>query len=135
MTAVYSHLVFDDDRVDAFARESQRGIDLTLLTALDLPWVADGLQRDGPHVREPVDRLVRSFLVAWGVDWTVVHGQGEARTTQALAAIRPLLARRAAAGDGLFTRLLQSRSGPSRPMPRCERCDSGACEHLRVTRA
>ena len=38
--------------------------DLTLLTALDLPWVADGLQRDGPQVREPVDTLLRAALHA-----------------------------------------------------------------------
>lgn len=147
MTAVYSRLVFDDGSLDDFARQCHAGIDLTLLTALDLPWVADGLQRDGPHVREPVDRLVRERLVAWGAEWTVVSGHGEARVECAVAALRPALARwiersGAPAGedppahpgparqDGLFTRLMQSRTGPSRPMPRCERCDSPACEHL-----
>jgi nicotinamide riboside kinase len=135
MTAVYSRMVFDDGSLDAYARECHATIDLTLLTALDLPWRADGLQRDGPHVRAPVDRLVRERLVAWGGDWTVISGAGEARLGCAIDALRPALARwieGAAARNepGLFTSLLASRTGPARPMPRCERCDSGACEHL-----
>ena len=55
MTAVYSAMLFDDASLVADAIAFQRRCDLTLLTALDLPWVADGLQRDGPHVRAPVD--------------------------------------------------------------------------------
>lgn len=138
MTAVYSRLLFDDGSLDAFARDSHAGIHLTLLTALDVPWVADGLQRDGPHVREPVDRLVRARLVDWGVAWTVVSGLGEARVDCAIDALRPSLARwieQAAGGRGdrragLFTGLSQARTGPARPMPRCERCDVPGCEHL-----
>jgi nicotinamide riboside kinase len=133
MTAVYSRMVFDDGSLDAYARECHAGVDLTLLTALDLPWIADGLQRDGPHVRVPVDRLVRERLVAWGARWTVVSGADEARVECAVEAVRPALARwieGAEAGAGLFTGLLASRTGPARPMPRCERCDSGVCEHL-----
>lgn len=131
MTAVYSRLLFDDGSIDAFAREAQAAIDLTLLTALDLPWIADGLQRDGPHVRAPVDALVRERLVAWGGDWSVVAGSGEARVASALDALRPALARWVEArGGGLFTRLLAGRTGPARPMPRCENCDAGDCEHL-----
>jgi hypothetical protein len=58
MTAVYSHTVFGDDSLDAspcLCKQHRTLVSLTLLTALDLPWVADGLQRDGPQVREPVD--------------------------------------------------------------------------------
>ena len=56
MIAVYSRLLFGDRSLDAAgAGAAPRAMALTLLTALDLPWVADGLQRDGPHVREPVD--------------------------------------------------------------------------------
>ena len=57
MTAVYSELVFGDTSLYAMAEQAHRRCDLTLLTALDLPWQADGLQRDGAHVREPVDAL------------------------------------------------------------------------------
>jgi nicotinamide riboside kinase len=60
MTAVYSHLLFDDESLYDFALAHQRIYDATLVTGLDLPWVADGLQRDGPKVREPVDALLRT---------------------------------------------------------------------------
>ena len=51
MTAVYSGLLFDDRSLDRYALEQQRRCHLTLLTALDIAWVAAGLQRDGPQVR------------------------------------------------------------------------------------
>lgn len=135
MISVYSELLFDDRSLDEFARPCQQAADATLLTALDIPWVADGLQRDGPHVRGPVDALVRARLVAWRVDWSLVAGQGDARVAAALDALRPLLRRRAerdagASPDGLFGRLLGSRSGPPGPAWVCERCDDPACEHL-----
>ena len=148
MISVYSELLFDDVSLDAVARPFQQGLDATLLTALDLPWIADGLQRDGPHVRGPVDALVRARLNAWRVDWSLVSGTGAQRADHAIDALRPLLRRRATPGaDGgtpgtdstsgttsvgsrLFSRLLDSRGGPPAPAWVCERCDEPACEHL-----
>jgi nicotinamide riboside kinase len=72
MTAVYSHTVFGDDSLDASALQAHRRVSLTLLTALDLPWVADGLQRDGPQVREPVDDRLRQLLARGAVAWSLV---------------------------------------------------------------
>jgi len=66
MVAVYSDLLFDDRSIEPVARECQRAMDATLLTSLDLPWVADGIIRDGPHVRAPVDARVRARLADWG---------------------------------------------------------------------
>jgi len=60
---------------------------LTLLTALDLPWRPDGLQRDGPHVRDPVDAKIRAALGAGGLPYCVVAGHGPARLQAALAAV------------------------------------------------
>jgi HTH-type transcriptional regulator, transcriptional repressor of NAD biosynthesis genes len=85
--AVYSKFLFADTSLHAFAAEHQRQYDLTLLMALDLPWVADGLQRDGPHAREPVDALLRQALEHAGVPYTVVHGQGADRLKEAVTAI------------------------------------------------
>ena len=133
MISVYSDVLFDDRSLDAVARPAQQAADSTLLTALDLPWVADGLQRDGPHVRAPVDALLRARLHVWRIDWALVSGQGEARVDAAVDALRPLLRRhaeRAPTGAGLFSRLLGSRSGPPGPAWVCERCDDPACEHL-----
>jgi nicotinamide riboside kinase len=91
MIAVYSEQVFGDTGLYAEAEAWQRRCDVTLVTALDLPWQADALQRDGPHVREPVDAKVRAALMRAGCAWTRVAGFGATRTHAALAAIRPVL--------------------------------------------
>jgi len=95
MTAVYSRIVFADRSLDAPAAALHRGIDLTLLTALDLPWVADGAQRDGPQVRGPVDSTLRELLSAHQLPWVAVSGSGSARLERAVAAVAPLLRDRA----------------------------------------
>ena len=87
MIAVYSDIVFGDAGLYAEAEAEQRRYGLTLLTELDLPWRADGLQRDGPHVRAPVDSLVRAALARAGVPFVSVGGNGDARSAAALAAI------------------------------------------------
>jgi nicotinamide riboside kinase len=131
MVAVYSDLLFDDRALEPVARDCQQTMDATLLTSLDLPWVADGLQRDGPHVRAPVDARVRARLADWGTPWSLVSGAGPARVASAVDALRPLLRRRARAGrsTGLFSRLEGSLSGPPGPRWVCDRCDDPACEH------
>ena len=96
MIAVYSDHVFADTSLYASAEALQRGIDLTLLTALDLPWRPDGLQRDGEHVREPIDALVRAALARASVPFTAIAGSGPSRTAAALAAIDATRCRRAA---------------------------------------
>jgi nicotinamide riboside kinase len=92
MVAIYSAMLFEDGALYGFALERQRGYDLNLLTGLDLPWVADGLQRDGAHVREPVDTLVREALASAGADFRVVYGSGAERLANALAAMGSLAA-------------------------------------------
>ncbi len=108
MTAVYSHYVFGDRTLETRAVQLQQRMALTLLTALDLPWVADGAQRDGPQVREPVDALVRELLIGHRLPWALVSGHGPARLDSAVDAVAPLLRPRlagAAPRAGLFTRL------------------------------
>ena len=97
MTAVYSRLVFGDGSLDGLAGQlHRRDAALTLLTALDLPWVPDGLQRDGPHVRGPVDQALRQLMQAQGVAYSVVRGEGPARLDHALQTVTPLLGETAA---------------------------------------
>jgi nicotinamide riboside kinase len=116
MTAAYSHLVFGDSSLDDSALAwHQQHIDLTLLTALDLPWVPDGHQRDGEQVREPVHARLRALLAAAGIGFVVISGHGEQRTHNALEALGPLL----------YARL---RSSPQRW--RCASCDDPACRRL-----
>jgi nicotinamide riboside kinase len=87
MIAVYSELVFADRGLYAFAEKEQTRIDLTLVTALDLPWRADGLQRDGPQVREPVDALVCAALARAGIAFERISGSGPMRLASLIAAI------------------------------------------------
>ena len=133
MTAVYSDLLFGDRSLLPFAVEQQRRCDLTLLTALDIAWVPDGLQRDGPQVREPVDCRVRALLIGHRLPWALVAGQGALRLEAALDAVTPLLRGRAAPGSGLFTRLAaRDAAGLAEVQAwtwRCENCDAPDCEH------
>jgi len=131
MTAVYSDLLFDDRSLVAYAVAQQRRCDVTLLTALDIEWVADGLQRDGPQVRGPVDDRVRALLITHQIPWSLVSGQGEARLEAAVDAVAPLLRRAgAAAGKGLFSRLADRDAAQPAWSWACEHCDSPECEHL-----
>jgi nicotinamide riboside kinase len=118
--AVYSELVFGDCSLYDTALRAQARYRHTLLCAVDLPWVADGLQRDGPHVREPVDTLLRAALQRHGPGYAVVGGQGPARLATALAVLQPA-APPVASGPAAATRWHGL----------CERCGDPDCErHL-----
>jgi nicotinamide riboside kinase len=130
ITAVYSRLLFGDDTLIAPAIAWQRGCAMTLLTALDLPWVADGHQRDGPQVQRPVDDLLRSCLMQHRLPWAPVAGSGAARVERALDAVAPLLRALPAPRRGLFTRLDERNAEPSARPWFCENCDDATCEHL-----
>lgn len=129
MTAVYHHQVFGLEDLDAAALAWQRRCDLTLLTALDLPWLADGLQRDGPHVREPVDARLRRMLIGAGVPFVVVSGQGDARLEAAVNAVSPLLLAGNPPRSGLFSRLAQRDAAQPQWRWVCDTCDLPDCEH------
>ena len=133
MTAVYSDLLFNDRALDAYAVAQQRRCQLTLLTALDIAWQPDGLQRDGPHVRTPVDNRVRALLTGHALPWSLVAGQGAARLERALDAVAPLLRDRLLPATGLFTRLAaRDAAGLAEAAAwrwHCNSCDDADCEH------
>jgi nicotinamide riboside kinase len=118
MVAIYSAMLFKDGTLYQFALERQRSYDFTLLTGLDLPWVADGLQRDGPHVRGPVDELIRSSLARANVPYRVVYGVGEERLANALAAIESTASPGAATRPWTWS---------------CDKCSDPDCEHRLFT--
>ncbi len=134
MTAAYSRLLFDDDSLLPYAVQQHRRCAITLLTALDLPWVADGVQRDGPHVREPVDALVRTWLIEHRLAWSVVGGFGERRVQAAVDAVAPLLRPHIAPHSGLLTRLAERNAAAPAWRWVCEQCDSPECEHALLQR-
>jgi nicotinamide riboside kinase len=129
MTAVYHRYIFGDRSLDAEALAWQRRCTLTLLTALDLPWLADGHMRDGEHVREPVDAAVREMLIGAGLPFVVVGGLGEARLEAAVDAVAPHLRRTDAPVPGLFSRLAARDAAQPEWRWVCETCDSPDCEH------
>ena len=135
LIAVYSRIVFGDRSLDEMAGRWHAGcVAHTLVTALDLPWAADGHQRDGEHVREPVDAALRELLAVHRIAWSRVAGVGEARVEAALDAVAPLLRDAASPKRGLFTRLAEREAGePDWPWV-CETCDVPECEHVLMRR-
>ena len=128
MTAIYSRHVFGDRSLDERAVALHRGVAVTLLTALDLPWVPDGHQRDGPQVREPVDRALREMMDAHGIAYAVIGGSGQARLDDAMAAVSPLLRSHTLRSEdrgrrgGLFTGLAGSDAATGHGRWACECC-------------
>jgi nicotinamide riboside kinase len=121
MVAIYSAMLFEDGTLYRFALDRQARYDATLVTGLDLPWVADGLQRDGPHVREPVDALVRDALRKAQVPYQVVYGVGPARLESAVGA----LARMGIGADDP-----ERAAAARRPWVwACDKCGDPDCEH------
>ena len=159
MTAVYSEIVFADLSLYTYALDHHRIFHHTLLTGLDLPWVADGFQRDSPAVRAPVDALVRSALNQAQMGFQVIYGRGDERLNQALRALGtsgvPSLL--GAGGSPGFsgtdmtettTDSIASSAVPAGAIPRngtqtgpartpwvwsCEKCSDPACEHRLFT--
>jgi len=127
MTAVYSRRVFGDRSLEAHAAQLHRRMDISLLTALDLPWVADGLQREGPQVREPVDRLLRELLTTHRLPFALVGGRGCARLQAAVAAVAPLLRERVAVDRDPFSRRGHRTQGDAARAGRCQGCEDPAC--------
>ncbi len=87
MTAVYSDYVFKDLSLYEEALGLQAQFDLTLVMGLDVAWVPDGLQRDGEHVRQAVDSLIRQAMAKKQLPFKVIYGQDQARLNAALLAI------------------------------------------------
>ena len=130
MTAVYSHMLFDDESLYPMALAHQALYDTTLITGLDLAWVADGLQRDGPHVRGPVDTLVRQALDRAGIAYRVVYGQGHQRLNNALLAL-------GLSGEDESARVTRENAqfaiNDGRTVWQCNECSDPDCEHKLFT--
>jgi nicotinamide riboside kinase len=138
MTAVYSDFIFKDKSLYQQALIEQAAFDMTLVMGLDLEWVPDGLQRDGVHVREPVDTLLRHALHTAGLPFKVIYGQSEARLSAALMAIRDGVAELSPElGQNLASfKAIQSQRdegqyalNKGRTTWRCDLCSDAECEH------
>ena len=91
-TAVYSRHYYGrcppwiDETLD------RRAADLYLLAGVDVPWVADGSQRDRGHIRDQMHALFSSALAARGLRFVEIRGSHDIRMDRAVAAIDELLA-------------------------------------------
>ncbi|MBU3738819.1 MAG: ATP-binding protein [Rhodoferax sp.] len=96
MTAIYSELHFGDPSLTRNAVEALRSFDLILLLAPDIPWVADGLQRDGPQQRSRFHARLCEVLEDHQLPHDLVQGQGTERMARALEQVESALRNRLA---------------------------------------
>jgi nicotinamide riboside kinase len=117
MTAIYSDVLLADPSLYPSALEMHQAFDLTLVTGLDIPWVADGIQRDGERVRAQVDQRLREVLQRHGIHFSTVYGKGDVRTQCALQAIDYALGTPRPGGTATHWKW------------NCEKCSDPQCEH------
>jgi NadR type nicotinamide-nucleotide adenylyltransferase len=92
MTAVYSRHYFCsiDAQLAPLADAHARDYALTLITAPDIPWIADGLQRESEDVSIAINRLLLEELAARGISYVPIGGSLAQRVTQAADALAVL---------------------------------------------
>ncbi len=133
MTAVYSEFIFSDTSLHPAALAYQRSFDLTLITGLDMPWQADGIQRDGEHVRAPVDTLLRELLQSAGIAFEVIYGQGDERLANALLALQRHNHPPQDTTNSIASRADSMPASGQRSLKKwqwnCEKCSDPDCEH------
>lgn len=87
MTAIYSVAYFADDSLLSEAVAHQQAYALTVWCDIDLPWVPDGEQRDGPHERQRVHEVIADVVNRYSLDVLKVQGSVEGRLAQVEAAL------------------------------------------------
>jgi nicotinamide riboside kinase len=91
MTAIYSEFYFSDASLNACAHALHARYALTLLLQPDLPWVADGVHRDGPSIGVRVHARLTHELQASHHLYIEISGSGPSRLQAAIQAIDTLL--------------------------------------------
>lgn len=123
MTAIYSDVLFNDHSLYPLAVDHQRSYDVTLVMGLDLPWVQDGLQRDGPQARARINQRLREVLQEHRLDHRVIYGQHDTRTHNAFQAIARAVVPAA-----------QPQAHPSAAWQwHCDNCSDAQCERALFT--
>jgi len=86
MTALYSMFYWKrvDPRLAALAEA--RRYDMTLVTMPDMPWTADGMQRESDEVRQTIHAMLLEMLKQRGVSYELIGGD-EARRLETAAAL------------------------------------------------
>lgn len=84
MTAIYSRHYFGevDAPLAALAACHRQDYALTLVTAADIPWVADGLQRECEAVSITINRMLLDELALRGIPYLLIAGDPGERLSQ-----------------------------------------------------
>jgi nicotinamide riboside kinase len=125
VTAVYSDVLFHDSSLYKAAVEFQRSLDVTLLLCLDLPWVPDGIQRDGVAMQQRMDTRLRETLLLHRLPFASICGAGPQRLEAALRAIDQ--------ADATHRGQRRATQGPAWTWV-CETCSDAECEHRMFSR-
>lgn len=91
LTAIYSDHYFSDRSLFDCAQALHARYALTLVLGPDLPWLPDGMQRDGALVRAAVHTRIQRELQAMHVPQIEVAGLGEERLQAAILAVETLI--------------------------------------------
>jgi len=92
MTAIYSEYYFSAVGDDLLVLADQHHYDFTVVTAPDLPWVADGLQRESPAVRQAIHERVLAELEEREIPHLLIEGSLAQRVKQVEFALTFLMA-------------------------------------------
>ena len=87
LTAIYSDAVFADASLYPQAHGLHARYATTLLLEPDIPWVADGLQRDGVQLRATVHARIERALADWAWPHVRIGGALEQRLVAAADAV------------------------------------------------
>ena len=125
ITAIYSEIIFSDTSLYPLALENQQGFDLTFVMGLDLPWVADGIQRDGVAIQSAFDAKLRHVLKGQGIGFSVIYGTGDERFDNAMTAVATM---------SKAQHLPQEKTTRQSPWQWvCDKCSDAQCEHRTFT--
>ena len=84
LTSVYSDVVFADSSLYPQAHGLHDRYAVTLLLEPDIPWVADGLQRDGMQWRAKVHARIEKALADWAWPHVRIAGTPDQRLQTAM---------------------------------------------------
>jgi nicotinamide riboside kinase len=125
ITAIYSEIIFSDTSLYPLALENQQGFDLTFVMGLDLPWVADGIQRDGVAIQSEFDAKLRHVLQSQGIGFSVIYGSGDERFDNAMTAVATM---------SKAQHMPQEKTTRQAPWQWvCDKCSDAQCEHRTFT--
>jgi nicotinamide riboside kinase len=91
LTSVYNQVIFGKSDVLVDQMAAQHDYDLTLFTQIDLPWVSDGVQRDGPKTQAAVHELIQLRLKELLIPYQIISGSFEQRALQAQECVSQLI--------------------------------------------